>query len=610
MIKRTTTIMSVSDIDFAKTPHELFEEQVRRQPQSIALIDRSCYLSCDSLNREVNKLARYLIERGISMEDRVGIYMKRSIQAVIAVMAVLKTGAIYIPLDIGYPTVRLRQIVEDTKPLATLVTNDVPFAWLAEKSVLINVDESANHIGTYSAENIPCFARPDSAAYVLYTSGTTGRPKAVVGIHQSITNGLRALPFDQHLHDDVCCLNVSLSLAFSLSRLFPPLLLGVPLFILPDSDERDPWALGSSIEREGISSLGIVPSFLNEIVHDPSLVRFLSRLRTLVVSGSRLTPQLLAATRSCLASTRILQRYGTTEIGCPAFVWAFHPDSWKDDVGGEPVSETWIHILDEDMNPAAVGTVGEIYVSAPHLARGYLNQPALTAERFLPNPFSTHPGGRFYRTGDLGRQSPNGKFEILGRKDDLIKLRGYTVAPIEIEIALSAHHAVQEVVVQKASQGESLIAYVVPLSGLTVSPEELRGYLEGQLPEHLIPSAFEILDQALPRHPNGKLDRESLPALPLSKRSLLSPYLAPRDETEGLLVAIEEEVLKLHRIGIRDNFLLIGGDSLLAVRILSRLSDRTGVHISLQEFFDNLTIEELSSNVLRRRFRSTDKGKG
>ena len=577
------------------TVPELLEGQVQRAPHAVALIQGDQKLTYKQLDEEANRLANHLRARGVQSETLVGLCVEQSLNAVVAVLGILKAGGAYVPLDPAYPRHRLEEMVSDSK-LAIAVTSARCGHRVPPGIETICLDRDAARLTTESSAPPVTKNTPDSAAYVLYTSASTGKPKAVVGIHRSITNGLKSVTYAP---DEVCCLNSFLSYGFSISNLFLPIISGVPLVILTDDQIRDTNQMIAVLEKEGVTRLVVVPAVLKQILEpDFEAESRLGKIRTIGAAGAKLTPAHLQRFTQVLPQVRLHNRYASTEIGTVAAICELDNETLAgggDIALGRPVANTRIYILDESMNPVPVGVVGELYIGAAHLARGYLNRPDLTAERFLPDPFSAEPGRRLYRTGDLGRFRSNGDIEFAGRTDHQVKINGFRIDLPEVERALRGHLGVSEAItaVREIGNRRRLVAYVVTKPIGTPSASQLRGYLSERLPNYMVPSKFVFLNE-LPMGSNGKPDRAALPRPEPIRPKLEAAYEPPGSPMESALAQIWSDVLGLDPIGVHDNFLDLGGDSLSAAQVAVRICERFDMEITPEALADRPTIAELA----------------
>jgi len=577
---------------------ELLEAQVLRTPHAVALIQGDQRLTYGQLNDQANQLANYLRKRGVGPEVMVGLCMEQSLKAAVAVLGILKAGGAYVPLNPGYPEHRLEEMVSDSK-LSIAVTSARYRHRVPAGIETVCVDRDSMFIAAESPSTPVTGITPDSAAYVLYTSASTGKAKGVVGIHRSITNGLYSATYAP---GEVCCLNTFLSYGFSIANLFLPLISGVPVVVLSDEQIRDSNQMMTVLEKEGVTRLVVVPSVLKQIL-DPEFgaASRLRKVTTIGVAGAKLTRSHLQRLAEAMPQAKLYNRYAGTEIGTVAAVWAVTGESLAGGHEipiGRPVANTRIYILDRYMNPVPAGVTGELYVGAAHLARGYLNQPDLTEERFVPDPFSGESGRRFFRTGDLGRFRANGEIEFFGRADDQVKINGFRIDSPEVERALTSHLGVSEAVtaVREVGHWQRLVAYIVAKPVGTPSASQLRNYLRERLPAHMVPSRFVFLKD-LPMLSNGKVNRKALPMPEPVRPKLETEYQPPGSPIEAAIAQIWSDLLELDPIGIHDHFRDLGGDSMSAAQVAVRLAEQFGVEITPEELFDRPTIAELAVHL-------------
>jgi len=509
----------------------------------------------------------------------------------VAVLGILKAGGAYVPLDPGYPENRLQEIASDAR-LAIAVTS-ARFRHRVPAGIeTVCTDRDCALIAAESSAAPVADITPDSAAYVLYTSASTGKPKGVVGIHRSITNGLKSV---NYAPGEVCCLNTFLSYGFSIANLFLPLMSGVPVVVLSDEQIRDANQMMTVLEKEGVTRLVLVPAVLQQIL-DPDFgaASRLRKITTVGVAGSRLTPSHFQRLSQAMPQAKLQNRYASTEIGTVAAVWDVTDEALAGGAEipiGRPVANTRIYILDQHMNPVPVGVVGEICVGAAHLARGYLNRPDLTRERFLPDPFRAESGARLYRTGDLGRFRSSGEIEFVGRTDHQVKINGFRIDLPEVERVLASHAGVSEAVtaVREIGNSQRLVAYVVAKPIGTPSAGQLRKYLEDRLPQYMIPSRFVFLPAGL-----NEIDRSALPVPEPVRPNLETSYQLPDSPMQAAIAQIWSELLGLEPIGIHDHFRDLGGDSIMAAHVALRLGERLGVDITPEALLERPTIAELA----------------
>ncbi|MBV9774813.1 MAG: amino acid adenylation domain-containing protein, partial [Gemmatimonadetes bacterium] len=579
--------------------HRLVEAQVERTPDAVAVVFAEESLTYRELNQRADRLARHLAELGAGPEARVGIFLERSAGMVVALLAVLKAGAAYVPLDPAYPADRLAFMLADSGA-SLLVTQASLRGLLPTDGVRMVVVDAPlprplPHEGGGENYGAPS---PDNAAYVIYTSGSTGRPKGVVVTHACATAffaGMDArvggtipgtwlavtrISFDIHV----------LELLWTLAR-------GFRVVVHPDLDRaREDGALARSIRRHGVTHLQCTPSLAAMLIAE-SGVEALAGLERVLLGGEALPPALAAQIRSVLQDG-LVNLYGPTETTVWSATHAVTGGSGTVPIG-RPIANTRVYVLDDAFRPQPVGVPGELYVAGAGVARGYLGRPELTAERFLPDPFVHETGARLYRTGDRARWREDGTLEYLGRLDEQVKIRGFRIEPGEVETALAAHPEVREAAVvaredAPGAEGRRLVAYVVAEEGAAPGTAALRAHLAGRLPEYMVPAAFVALER-LPLTPGGKLDRRALPAPGYDRTE--ESYVAPRTPLEEVLAEIWAEVLHLERVGVEENFFRIGGHSVLATRVISRIQAELAVELPLRAIFEAPTVAGLTAWV-------------
>ncbi len=573
------------DLPAGDTLVSLFETQVEASPEAIALESAGQALSYAELNRRANRLAHRLRALGVGRDARVGVCMPRTAELVIALMGVLKAGGAYVPIDPDYPEPRIRYMLEDTAA-PVLLTQTAMRERLAGRAATLLFVDKVDDTGL-AEDDPPHIAGPDDLAYVIYTSGSTGRPKGVMISHAAICNHMHWMraTFGFDISDRMLQ-KTGISADASVWEFLAPLLGGGCLVLAMEGCERDPTLLAREIATARITVMQVVPSMLRALLSEPGLGEA-STLCQVFCGGEALEPSLAKAffTRS---GARLHNLYGPTEATIDATWWTCTPD--EDSVPiGRPIANMYARVLDERAQPVPVGVAGELYLGGIGLARGYLGRPDLTAERFLPDPFSDEPGARLYRTGDRVRWRADGALDFIGRVDHQIKLRGFRIEPGEIEAALTAEPGVDQavVVLREDRPGDArLIAYV---TGRSRRPDgsALRESLKRVLPAHLTPAAVVVLD-SLPTTRHGKLDRASLPAPSFAADA--DPLASARTPVEALLVDVWSEVLGVAAPGIHDNFFELGGHSLLAVRLISRVRAVLGVGLPLRAVFEAPTI--------------------
>ena len=590
---------------------QLFEAQVERTPESTAFTYGGETLTYRELNLRANRLAHDLQHLGVGPESLVGISVPRSLEMIVAVFATLKAGAAYLPLDPSYPADRLAYMLADARPAAILTTRQAA-ALLPEGTTgkVIFMDGPHREGDRESARNPLSTASAENPAYVIYTSGSTGKPKGVVGLHRGAVNRFHWMwtnyPFRP---GEICCQKTSLSFVDSVWEIFGPALAGVPTVVLPEEIVRDVSRLVDTLAEKRITRLVLVPALLRAILdQEGDLADRLGHLRLWVSSGEALREDLVERFYDRLPAATLLNLYGSSEASADSTVFDTRGNQAFPVPIGRPIANHRVFLLDDSGQPVPVGISGEIHISGGGVARGYWNRPALTAERFRPDPFAADAGGRFYKTGDLGRYRADGAIEYLGRTDLQTKIRGHRVEPGEIEASLAEHPAVREaaVVARPDAAGEDrLIAYVVPGGDGPPAPAELRAFLAGKLPDSMIPALFVALE-SLPRTPSGKLDRRALPAPDPSARAAGAAYEPPRTNLESALASVWGELLGTERVGIHDDFFELGGHSLLATQLVSRVRKLLRLDVPLRLVFESSTVAGLALAISQRQAEALD----
>jgi amino acid adenylation domain-containing protein len=595
---------AVSSPPFQETVAGLFEAQVARKPEAVAVVcseERVCYRE---LNVRANRLAHHLHTLGVGPEAKVGLCIERSVDLVVALLAVLKAGGAYVPLDPRYPHERLTFMLDDAGA-AVLVTKEALLAALPPRERVVCLDRDAATISEQSPQDPPATADPDNLAYVIYTSGSTGRPKGVMIHHRSVVNLFAVTaPLLEISDKDVWSQFHSCTFDFSVWEIFGALLHGGQVVIVPEEARTSPESFVDLVVSEKVTVLSQTPSAWLQIV--PSLCQYALEheidLRAVVFGGEALGLPSLEAARKLKSGRdlRFINMYGITEVTVHATHHVLDLDrpTANPPPIGQPIGNTQIYVLDDRLEPVPIGVPGEMFVGGVGLARGYLHRPDLTGERFLPDPFGA-PGGRLYRTGDLARFLPDGVLEFLGRTDHQVKVRGYRIEPGEVEAVLAAHPDVREAaVLAQGTPGDvRLIGYITPAAdGITTS--ELREFLRKHLPEYMVPAMFVIVNE-LPLTPNGKLDRRALPIPGGLRPALAKTYVAPRTPLERLLTDVWAQVLGVQPVGVHDNFFELGGDSIVAIRLVAMLRTQLSVEVSLRELFENPSVEGLATAIDR-----------
>ncbi len=584
--------------------HELFELQVERRPEAIAVVCEGEEITYSELNRRANEMARRLQTLGVGPETLVGVALERSIELVVALLGILKAGGAFVSFDFTYPKERLAFLLADTG-VRLLLTQPHLLEHLPPFDGEILFPEDVERVESESLEVTN--QGPDQLAYVFYTSGSTGQPKGVLISHRGVVNYLTFNTQAYELSDaDTVLQMASLSFDASVRDIFGPLVAGARLVLVNNADARDPEVLLSTMSEHRVTCLlSVVPSLLHALTdaaarreHPPE------QLRLILTSGENLLLSECAKARAAFGKTlEIINQYGATECTMSQTLYAV-PHGYVGtgtSLAGRPIANAQVYILDERFNLVPVGISGEVYIGGVGVARGYLHDPAQTAAQFIPHPFSREPGARLYRTGDLARYRSDGQIELLGRKDYQVKLRGLRVELAEIEAVLNTHEYVREAVVlaREDAPGEKrLVAYVVGGQGQEPvwTLRSIRNFLKERLPEYMVPSAFVFLD-SLPLTPNGKVDRQALPAPASARPELEETFIAPATPTEEVLAGMWGELLGVEQVGINDNFFDLGGHSLLATQVTSRIRELFHVEIALRQVFESPTVAGLAQGV-------------
>jgi len=577
-----------------KCIHHLFEAQVERTPDAIAVVFEQ-QLTYQQLNQKANQLAHYLQNLGVGAEVLVGVCLERSPQMVVALLGILKAGGAYVPLDPAYPPERLAFVVQDAQTPVLLTQQQLVAQLPRHSAKVICLDTDWEVIAQDSQENPNSAVTVDNLAYVIYTSGSTGLPKGAMNTHRGICNRLLWMQEAYQLTAaDRVLQKTPFSFDVSVWEFFWPLLTGARLVLAQPGGHQDSRYLVQLIAQQEITTLHFVPSMLQVFLEEPRLDQCHS-LKRVICSGEAL-PRELQDSFFARLDAQLHNLYGPTEAAIDVTYWACDRASSLQTVPiGRAIANTQIYLLDRHLQPVAIGIPGELHIGGVGLARGYLNRPQLTAQKFIPNPFS-HEEARLYKTGDLARYLPDGNIEFLGRLDYQVKVRGVRIELGEIEAVLGQHPAVRQVVVtaREDAGDKRLVAYVVFQQAVSIS--ELGNFLKAKLPEYMVPSAFVLLE-SLPLTPNGKLNRKALPAPASARPELEQAFFSSRTLVEELLTGIWSQVLGIKEIGIHDNFFELGGHSLLATQIVYRSRDTFQVELPLRSLFESPTVAELAKKI-------------
>jgi amino acid adenylation domain-containing protein len=591
-----------TDFPHDRCMHELVEAQAASTPNAVAVEHADQHLTYRELEQRAKQLAHFLRRRGVGIESRVGICLRRSLELPVALLAVLKAGGSCVPLDPAYPKERLAYMLEDSQTSLVLTQPGLLAEVTDFDAEIVTLDADWKSFAGESCENIGSGVKPENLAYVIYTSGSTGKPRGVLLSHLGLVNhNTAAVKLFGITPADRMAQFASISFDIAIEEIFPTWIAGATLVI---REEDASLAVGDFlrwVRERNVTALDLPTAYWHELVGElsESNFRLPESLRIIIVGGEKASSAKLAAWRTVGSRVRWVNTYGPTETS--VIVTAFEPKSSEAIPPilpiGRPIANTKIHILDRNLQPLPVGIPGDLYVSGPGLARGYLNRPEVTAEKFVRDPFSSDPDARMYKTGDVARYLANGEIEFAGRTDDQVKIRGYRVELKEIESVLGTYAALREVVVvaRENEAGEkNLVAYVVPSREQVPTGSELRAYLKQRLPHYMVPSAFVLLE-AMPKTPNGKVDRRGMPAPKAADFTEPNEYVAPTDDLEKQLTKIWATVLSKESIGIRDNFFDLGGHSLLAARLMHRIEQTLGQRLPLAALLQAPTIEQFAA---------------
>ncbi|MEH2127084.1 amino acid adenylation domain-containing protein [Nostoc sp.] len=594
-----------------KCVHQLFEEQVKRTPDGVAVVFENQQLTYHELNCHANQLAHYLQSLGVGADMLVGICVERSLEMVVGLLGILKAGGAYVPLDPEYPQDRLSFMLADAQVSVLLTQQHLVESLPQHQARVVHLDQDWIAIAKFSQENPIAEVQASNIAYVIYTSGSTGQPKGVILSHSNLCNHMFWMQATFPLTEkDKVLQKTPFGFDASVWEFYAPLLAGGQLLIAEPGGHTDSAYLLKLIAQQQVTTIQLVPSLLQMLLEQGGIETCHSLKH--VFCGGEVLPVTLQEGLLSKLDVNLHNLYGPTEACIDATFWNCQREIHPQIVPiGRPISNTQIYILDQNLQPVPVGVPGELHIGGAGLARGYLNRPELTQEKFIPNPFEKAEGSKLYKTGDLARYLPNRNIEYLGRIDNQVKIRGFRIELGEIEAALKQHPHVQascviaredipgntctERLVPSAagvSPSKRLVAYIVPQPQITPTVSELRSFLKGKLPEYMVPSAFVTLE-SLPLTPNGKIDRRALPE-PEARTGIEIDIVQPRTPIEEKLTEIWAQVLRVEQIGIHDNFFELGGDSILSIQIITR-AKLAGIELTVKQLFANQTIAQLAT---------------
>ncbi len=581
--------------------HRQFEVQVEKTPDATAVVCLDQQLTFRELNARANQLAHFLRRKRVGPETVVGIHMPASVESIVALLGILKAGGAYIGLDQTLPTERLSFILDDSRVALVLTKDEVNEALPVDRVEIVALDTTP--LDKESTENPNVDVAWENLAYVIYTSGSTGRPKGVAGAHRQLAAYLNGILDRLHFEPGSSfTMHQALSIDAPVTQLLVTLCRGGVLHVIPQDLATDPDAVGKYFQTHRIDYFKVAPSHLAALQASERPEQVMPR-RLILIGGEAAHTDWVSSVQPLAPTCAIVNHYGPTETTCGVMTYEYGSTEVHGATLplGRPLPNTEIYVLDPSLNPVPAGVAGEIYIGGETLSRGYLNQPELTALKFIPNPFSDVPGARLYKTGDLARYLADGNVEFLARIDHQVKIRGFRVELGEIEAVLTEHPAVQGAAVTKWEQSpgsERLVAYIAANPATPELPGELAQYLRDKLPDYMIPSIFKLMD-ALPHTPQGKIDRRVLPAPDAWQAQLDDQYVAPRNATEEQLAEFCAQLLGLPRVGVFDNFFELGGHSLLATRLISRLRQKLQIELPLRAIFEEPTVAGLAGVIDR-----------
>ena len=577
--------------------HEKFERVVQAHPDAVAAEywipgEAPRQMSYRELDQKANQLARYLRKLGVGPETLVGITMERGLEMVLGILGTLKAGGAFVPIDPTYPPDRVAYMIQDSG-VAVLLTQSFLIPQLPEHPArVVALDQETGKVEQESAETLENLTVPENLAYVIYTSGSTGRPKGTMLAHRGLLNLARAQQEAFHIEVGKRILQFSaLSFDASVWETVMALLNGATLVLTAREHLVTGQGLLQVLRDGDITTVTLPPSVLAVVPQEE-----IPNLETIILAGEKVTGDLVDRWGG---GRRFFNAYGPTETTVCASMHLCRGAYPQGPPIGGPIQNFELYVLDKNFQPVPVGVPGELFIGGPGLARGYLHRPDLTAEKFVPHPFSHRPGRRLYRSGDLVRWLPDGELEFLGRVDLQVKVRGFRIELGEIEAVLSEHQGVKDAVViaREDRRGDRrLIGYFIPVEEDAPTIGELRDYLRRQLPDYMVPAAL-VKMEAFPLTPSGKIDRRRLPQPEFDRSALEAEYVAPRNSIEKKLVAIVEELLDIENVGVYDNFFDLGGHSLLATQFIARIRSAFEVELPLRTLFEQPTIAGVAQAI-------------
>jgi len=594
---------------------QLFEAQAKQTPQAAALRVKEQTLSYSMLNSQANQLARYLLDQGLHRGQIVGISAGRSAEMIIGLLATLKAGGVYLPLDPGYPAERLQYMLNDAQAAFLITQHALKSAFKNHSARVILFENLHELLQKKAADNLNLVLNAQQSAYIIYTSGSTGRPKGVEVSHSALANHCCDMrDFYQLTPDDNVLQFAALNFDASIEQILPPLISGATV-IMRDDDIWDSFQFSEKIKQYDLTVINPPTAYWAQLAADwaarPELIPE-NRIRLVIIGGDVLKPEALQNWyKTSLKNVRLLNAYGPTETVITATTYQVPVGFSSTRVPiGRPRANRTLYVLDPYGQPVPAGIPGELYIGGRALAKGYLKRPDLTEQRFIVNPFSKDQNDRLYKTGDRVRFLPEGNLEFMGRMDFQVKIRGFRIELGEIESLLSRMPEIKEAVVSAMDdkQGNKrLVAYFVTKGQKGVDIEQIRKFLKGLMPDYMIPSVF-IEMETMPIDPSGKINRRALPKADLEHVELKNEYVAPRTPTEEKLCSMIQEVLQIERVGVLDNFFDLGGHSMMATQVVSRIRETFDVELSLRSLFENPTAEGIARAIAEAQALGMDEG--
>ena len=604
MLPAETTDCNQTEVDYPResTVAQLFEQQVARTPDAVAVVSAGRSLTYGELDRRSNQLARHLQQHGVRPERLVGIAVERSVEMMVGLLAILKAGGAYVPMDPNYPVQRIALMIEDSEAQVILATERTRSRLGKTDRHVVSIDGDADAIALNSTHPIASTASGQNLAYVIYTSGSTGTPKGVMIEHRNVVNFFTGMDRAIGSDPDVWLAVTSISFDISVLELFWTLTRGFQVIIHGD---EGPQTIPDEIRNYGVTHMQSTPSLARMIAVDPDGLASLERLKKLFLGGEALPPSLIRQLRQEFRG-EMHNMYGPTETTIWSTTFQITGDSDSIPIG-KPIANTQVYVLDSGLQPVAAGETGDLYIGGDGVVRGYWRRPDLTAEKFLSDPFRL--GNRMYRTGDIARFLPDGNLEFLGRADFQVKLRGFRIEIGEIEAALENQSGVGQAAVvarefksriqsqsQTQIEDKRLVAYVVPKPGTKLEIADLRAALAAILPEYMVPSHFVFLD-SLPLTANGKIDRNALPNPSAVENESGTAPEPPRNELERVIAEAWKDALGVDRVGLNENFFDLGAHSLMVAEVHIQLQQLLGRELSLVDLFQFPTVTALANHL-------------